>query len=135
MVHRLRTPATREPALSNHNAIEAGARQRSHTPRWSKADFVGACVLIPACTKSLLEGLPENKRETTLAYWKDGFASFLPNDDGGRNVEEDFVVKIHAAVRSSALDRNSQLTTYAASSGQFEQWPTWRRKPIDLPTR
>ena len=81
-----------------NNAIEAGARQRKHTPLWSKADFVGACVLIRACAKSLLEGLPEDKRDATMAYWKDGFTSFLHNDDGGRNVEEDFAMKIHAAV-------------------------------------
>lgn len=81
-----------------NNAIEAGARQRRYSPHWSKADFVGACVLIRACAKSLLEGLPEDKRDATMSYWKDGFTSFLHNDDGGRNVEEDFAVKIHAAV-------------------------------------
>ena len=80
-----------------NNAIEAGARQRRYNPRWSKADFVGACVLIRACAKSLLEELSEDTRDATMAYWKDGFTSFLHNDNGGRNIEEDFVVKIHAA--------------------------------------
>ena len=81
-----------------NNAIEAGARQRLYNPRWSKADFVGACVLIRACAKSLLGALSEDSRNATMAYWKVGFISFLHNDNGGRNVEEDFVVKLHAAV-------------------------------------
>lgn len=73
-------------------------REDAVSPLWSKADSIGCCILLRSCAKSLFESIPTDLRDQILAGWKEGFANFLYNGEGGRNVDDDFVVKVHAVV-------------------------------------
>jgi hypothetical protein len=72
------------------------------TPRWSKVDFIACCILLRGCAKSLIGVLPTELRDSTVANWNEGFTAFLHSDEGTKNLDDDFVVKIHAAVRCNA---------------------------------
>ena len=74
------------------------------TPCWSKVDFIACCILLRGCAKSLIDALPTELRDPTVAKWVKGFTSFLHSDEGTRNLDDDFVVKIHAAVRCNATE-------------------------------
>jgi hypothetical protein len=100
--------------VSINNALD---RQKPGTPLWAKADFIGCCVLLRACAKSLIEVLPPAMRDSTLEKWKDGLVSFLHSDGGGSNVDDDFAVKIHAVV-SSQSDQIEEL----ADGSRSEHW-------------
>ena len=72
------------------------------TPRWSKVDFIACCILLRGCAKSLIDALPTEMRDPTVAKWVEGFTSFLQSDEGTTNLDDDFVVKVHAAVSCNA---------------------------------
>lgn len=73
-------------------------REHAVSPLWSKADLVGCCILLRSCEKSLLEAIPADLRDKILTGWNGGFTAFLYGGDEGKNVDDDFVVKVHAAV-------------------------------------
>jgi hypothetical protein len=52
----------------------------------------------------LLETIPTQSRYQTLATWKEEFAMFLHDQEGGKNVDDDFVVKVHAAVSVKKIE-------------------------------
>jgi hypothetical protein len=73
-------------------------RHSEGTPKWSKSDFVGCCILLRACASSLIATLPADSRDVTVANWKKGFTAFLYSDGGGSNEDDNFAVKVNAAV-------------------------------------
>jgi hypothetical protein len=79
------------------------------TPCWSKVDFIACSILLRGCAKSLIDVLPTELRDSTVANWNEGFTAFLHSDEGTKNLDDDFVVKIHAAVRCNAT-RGTQLS-------------------------
>lgn len=74
------------------------------TPCWSKVDLIACCTLLRGCAKSLIDVLPTELRDPTVAKWVKGFTSFLHNDEGTKNLDDDFVVKTHAAVRCNVTE-------------------------------
>ena len=59
---------------------------------------MGCCILLRACASSLILTLPADSRDVTVTNWKNGFTTFLHCDTGGSNEEDDFAVKVNAAV-------------------------------------
>lgn len=82
-------------------------RKNASSPLWSKVDFIGCCTLLRSCGKSLIETTLAELRDQTLAKWNADFATFLHADDEGRNVDDDFVVKVHAAVSVNIQKKTS----------------------------
>ncbi len=65
-------------------------------PRWSKADFIGCCILLRGCARSLLECLSAGAKKDKTEQWRSKFTEFLIG--GSLNKDDDFVTKVHAAV-------------------------------------
>jgi hypothetical protein len=84
-----------QAVASIDNALDG---ERSWTPRWAKAGFIACCILLRSCAKSIIDTLPEDSRVSAPARWKEGLALFLHSHEGGRNVDDDFGVKLHASV-------------------------------------
>lgn len=78
------------------------------SPCWSKVDFIGCCILLRGCAKALIDVVPVELRDTTVANWNKGFTSILHSGEGTNNLGGDFVVKIHAAVGCNASGGTSQ---------------------------
>lgn len=75
--------------------------------RWGKVDFIGACIMIRGCAKSLLDHPSSDAIPGRLHSWKSTLESFLRHDAGSSS-SSDFVITYHASV--------STLTTMAALS-------------------
>lgn len=76
--------------------VDAGLDRRHH--KWSKADMVGACILLRGCAKSLIESLAERGIKDRQEGWTSLLESFLLQDS--ETWDNDFVIKTHAAVSS-----------------------------------
>lgn len=67
--------------------------------RWSKSDFIGGCVMLRGCAKSLLDLLAKRGKMDKKNIWKSGLEdSLLLDSPPSRN---DLIMKHHAAVRPS----------------------------------
>ena len=64
--------------------------------RWSKAGFIGACVLIRGCAKSLIDHLSGIGKHDKIDSWTDMLKRFLQH--GEDSSDPDFVVTCHASV-------------------------------------
>ncbi|CAD6567537.1 MAG: hypothetical protein ASARMPRED_000885 [Alectoria sarmentosa] len=79
--------------------IDAGFhRQRN---RWSKADFIGACVLLRGCAKSLISQLNavaegQGQSQDRSQAWKEALHTYLVEDV--KSSGKDFEIKYHAAL-------------------------------------
>ena len=67
--------------------------------RWSKADMIGACILLRGCAKSLKAEVPSCRIK--IFAWKASLEKFLLQDEDSWN--NDFAIKAHAAVRETSL--------------------------------
>ena len=65
--------------------------------RWSKANFIGACIMIRACAESLLDHQGGEGTIAKLDNWKTVLESFLRHDEKSSS-SVDFVVTYHASV-------------------------------------
>jgi hypothetical protein len=98
------------------------------TPCWSKVDFIACCILLRGCAKSLIVVLPTELRDSTVVNWNEGFTAFLHSDEGTKNLDDDFVVKIHATVRCNATGSTQlSLMCIPESPRKPEQWSSRRR--------
>jgi len=80
--------------------IDAGFDQDNR--RWNESDFIGACVLLRGCARSLLEILARAGKFKKEDKWKETLGTFLPFNSN--NVARNgFILKHHAAVRSLTL--------------------------------
>jgi len=66
--------------------------------RWSKAAFIGCCVLLRGCAKSVLDVLSTSGRQDKGEQSIGRFRSYLKHKGPG---SDDFLVKYHCAVRDS----------------------------------
>jgi hypothetical protein len=62
---------------------------------WSKAEFIGCCMLLRGCAKSLLETLPTVVGGEKREEWVDRVSSILVQEGPG---SDDFPIKYHSAV-------------------------------------
>ena len=100
-------------------------RHSEGTPKWSKSDFVGCCILLRACASSLIATLPADSRDVTVANWKKEFTTFLHSDAGGSNEDDDFAVKVNAAVSLRIENpKKVSLTFLAESIAKPGEWST-----------
>ncbi len=74
--------------------------------RWSKASFIGACIMIRGCAESLLGHQGGEGTIAKLDNWKTTLESFLRHDEKSSS-SVDFVVTYHASV--SALSPMPRL--------------------------
>ena len=95
--------------------IDAGLNRRSS--QWSKANMLGACILLRGCAKSLNAGVPTSGIK--LYAWKASLDKFLLQDD--ETWDNDFVIKAHAAVKNLSF-RYQPL--YATDVGTSLHCPT-----------
>lgn len=65
--------------------------------RWGKADFIGACIMIRGCGKSLFEHPGNGVAYDKLKSWKSALEAFLRHDEKSSS-SVDFVVTYHASV-------------------------------------
>jgi hypothetical protein len=61
---------------------------------WSKAEFIGCCMLLRGCAKSLLDTLPTVAGGEKCEEWVDRFSSILVQEGPG---SDDFLIKHHSA--------------------------------------
>lgn len=87
-----------------HNALNP--LRQNVIPIWGKAEFIGCCILLRGCAKTLMDQIPVEEREKMVTAWTEGLAWFLQHDPcqtaGGF-----LVLKIHAAVRDSSVSLTS----------------------------
>ncbi|KAL9066998.1 MAG: hypothetical protein Q9161_007170 [Pseudevernia consocians] len=65
--------------------------------RWSKANFIGACIMIRGCAKSILDHLGGGEMSDKLDSWKTALQSFLGSDNNPSS-STDFEVTYHSSV-------------------------------------
>ncbi len=65
--------------------------------RWSKASFIGACIMIRGCAESLFDHQGGEGTIAKLDNWKIALESFLRHDEKSSS-SVDFVVTYHASV-------------------------------------
>lgn len=77
---------------------------------WTRADFIGACVLLRACARSLVEELEDG--DERVQRWRTEIASFLSTEKS-LEADEDFVLKSHSAVciPENAFDAGRRILT------------------------
>jgi hypothetical protein len=68
--------------------------------RWSKAQFIGCCVLLRGCAKSVLSVMFEHGTKDSEGQWIEGFKRLLKGEGRG---SDDFTIKYHAAVSDPSL--------------------------------
>lgn len=92
--------------------------------RWSKADFIGACIMIRGCGKSMLDRPGSERKQGKLESWKSALESFLRHDEGPSS-SADFMVTYHASVSPLSTVKTRQgapkLTVRSLRSRTFKQ--------------
>lgn len=92
--------------------------------RWGKVDFIGACIMIRGCAKSLLDHPSSEAKHGRLDSWKSTLVSFLRHDEESSS-GVDFVVTYHASVSALstvvATQAEIKLTNSSLHSTIFER--------------
>lgn len=78
--------------------------------RWSKADLLGACIMIRGCGKSLLDHVGRKGKEGMLESWKGGLESFLRHDQESSS-GVDFGVTYNASLALKSLRKGPRDET------------------------
>jgi hypothetical protein len=82
---------------------------------WSKADFIGCCVLLIGCAKCLVDALATAGKRDKCVQWIGGLQNFLKQEGPGN---DDILARYHAAVCGLQLSYNL-LTTGTAKLTPF----------------
>lgn len=75
--------------------IDSGLNRRQS--RWSKADFIGACIMIRGCAKSMIDHLGSRGKHDKLDSWKSTLESYLRHDSESSS-SPDFGVTYNASL-------------------------------------
>ena len=92
--------------------------------RWSKVGFIGSCIMMRGCGRSLLDHLGSEKKQGKLGSWKSCLESFLQHDEEASPVI-DFGVTYHASVSLLSITTSQKavfkLTVLSLHLKIFEQ--------------